>query len=373
MTLHIRTIRLRNFRLYEELDLDGLGRLTVFAGRNAAGKTSILEGIRLLTALSSFRSAGNEQLIRSGAEGARLSLTAGDGERLLELDLAIGERGRRYRLNGKAKRPADLKGLVPSVSFTPDDLELMKGPMAARRRALDVLGSQLSANYHLLAKDYEKVLRHRNRLLKDEAPDVLLDSMDELAVKCGSNLSCYRASLHSKLKPLIEGRYREIAGTGEALSTGYAFSWDADAPAAPDGGGVPSREEAAERMHAALRSRRAEERARRRSLVGPHADTVSFSVDGRGMQLFGSQGQQRTAVLSWKLAEAELVEDTLGCKAVLLLDDVMSELDSARREALVAYMAQDVQTFITTANLAYFDEKMLAEARVVSLPRPETA
>lgn len=149
---------------------------------------------------------------------------------------------------------------------------------------------------------------------------------------------------------------------------GYVPSWephDPDLPATFAFG----RDEARGRLQAEIARRRDEERARRRALVGPHADYVEFFVAGRNAALYGSQGQQRSIVLAFKLAEAALIQEILGQKPVLLLDDVMSELDAGRRNALVSFIEGDIQTFITTANLAYFDEGLLARARVVELPR----
>ncbi|WP_241157297.1 DNA replication and repair protein RecF [Adlercreutzia sp. ZJ242] len=389
MTLRITDITFRNFRSYEELHLGELGMLTVLVGPNAVGKTNIVEGVQLLTALSSFRHATIDQLVRRGEESAHLRAALTDGNRLLDVALAAEGHAKRYRLNGKAKRPADLKGLVPSVTFTPDDLGLVKGSMSARRAALDALGSQLNANYYLIQKDYEKVIRHKNRLLKDEASPALIDSINEMLVTCGAQLTCYRAALFERLIPYTRERYEQIAGGRERFGACYVPSWDdweedgaalgaaaelgvsADVAHEPESLQEPlhlTRDDARTRLEHALAACRDEELRRRRALVGPHADTITFMIDGSNATHFGSQGQQRTVVLAYKLAEAAVIEEVLGVKPVLLLDDVMSELDGARREALVGYISRDVQTFITTANLAYFDADMLAAADVVELP-----
>lgn len=386
MTLRITDITFRDFRSYPSLELADIGHLTILVGPNAIGKTNIVEGIQLLTALTSFRHATIDQLLRHGSESALLTATVRDEHRLLEVSLLLEGRTRRYRLNGKGKRPSDLRGVVPSVTFTPDDLELVKGPMSVRRHALDVLGSQVNANYNVLLRDYEKVVRHKNRLLKEEASGPLLESIDEMLITCGAQLTCYRVALFNRLAPLLKSRYEEIACYRESFEARYAPSWaaaaagapslEASAPgtlpaAAPLAAGDIARDEARDALERALHARRDEERRRRRALVGSHADAIALEVDGMNASLFGSQGQQRSIVLAWKLAEAAVIEELLGTKPVLLLDDVMSELDGARREALVGYIARDVQTFITTANLAYFDHAMLDEAQVIELPLNE--
>ena len=394
MTLAIEQLTFRNFRNYDDLRLTGLGDITVLVGRNAIGKTNIIEGVQLLTALTSFRHAPMDQLIRHGSESARLEMSVGDGNRQLSVDVLLDGKSRKYQLNGKAKRPADLKGLVPSVIFTPDDLELVKGSNTGRRTALDALGSQVNKSYYTVRRDYEKVIRHKNRLLKDEADAALVEAIDEMLVTVGTQLTYYRAALFARLMPHVAEKYRQISGGREVLTAVYAPSWEegtggetsrspinpgreGDQEVAPTGDGpggesFPSasftRDEAREALARALHGRAGEERRRGRALVGPHADTITFLLDGQNASLYGSQGQQRSIVLAYKLAEAAVIEEILAQKPVLLLDDVMSELDGARREALVQAMENGSQTFITTANLAYFDESMLERSNVVHLP-----
>lgn len=368
MDLSISHISFANFRSYERFDLADVGPLTVLVGPNAVGKTNVIEGIGLLTSQSSFRHAPVDQLVRTGASFGRLEADVTDGSRQLKLEVQLAEGRKKHLLNGKAKRTADLKGLVPSVTFTPDDLELAKGAMAVRRSTLDALGSQLSANHYLIRRDYEKVLRHKNRLLKDEAPPALVEAMNETLVTCGAQLSCYRAALFEKLAASMASYYAEITDGAERLEAGFVPSWEEHDPLAFSTHAF-GRDEARAAMVEALARRGGEERVRRRALVGPHADRIEFFIDGRNAALFGSQGQQRSVVLAFKLAEASLIQDILHQKPVLLLDDVMSELDAARRRALVAFISGDIQTFITTTNLAYFDDDLLGTARIVELGR----
>ena len=251
-------------------------------------------------------------------------------------------------LNGKRKAAKELRGTLPSVSFTPDDLNLVKGSDRHRRRELDVLGSQLNANYFQLVRDYEKVLRQKNRLLKDGAQLSLVKASNEVFSKVGEQLTSYREALFNRLVPHIAAHYGEIAGSREELTAEYAKSWEGDIPLA-----------SAIDLYA--------EQRRGRALAGPHLDKVSFYIDGLDAQSFASQGQQRSIVLACKLAEAEVIEEMLGQLPILLLDDVMSELDESRREALVGERLKGKQTFITTANIDYFDSEMLESATVVEL------
>ena len=367
MGLMLRRLEFVDFRNYSHLELTDLGKLTVFVGPNAIGKTNIIEGIQLLTAQASFRNPSAAQMVRHGAPFARLDSWASDGSRDLQFTLQVVDGKKKRLLNSKAKRAADLRGIVPSVAFTPDDLELARSASAPRRDALDVLGAQLSANHHRIRSDYEKALKGKNRLLRDEAPDDLIASMDEVMVMVGAQLTCYRAALFSRLAKAMGACYAQIANGKERLEASYTPSWmepDPDAIVMQ----TPSRDEARSRIESALAARRDEERARRRSVVGPHADHLDFFIDGRNAAVYGSQGQRRSLVLAFKLAETALIEDMLDQKPVLLLDDVMGELDSDRRRALLAFALADLQTFITTTGLSYFSDDLLSRADVVELP-----
>ena len=367
MSLRIEHIAFSDFRNYEALDLNGISDLTVFVGPNAVGKTNIVEGIQLLTAQSSFKHPTSLQMIRQGATSARLAADVSDGNRELSIALSLSEGKRSFSLNGKTKRTADLKGLAPSVSFTPDDLQLSKGSMSLRRDAIDAMGSQMSRNHYLIRKDWGKVLRQKNMLLKDEADVLMLESINDLVITCGAQLTCYRAALFAKLSAYMESYYSEIAGSLERMDARFAPSWARE-------GEWLSRDEALTKGDArsllaeALKEKLSEERIRRRSLVGPQADRIEFFVGGKQVSVYGSQGQQRSVVLAFKLAEVSLIRDILSQQPILLLDDVMSELDEHRRRSLVQFVSSDIQTFITTANLAYFDKDLLAHADIVQLP-----
>lgn len=354
--LRIVDITLRNFRSYGEFSLHEVGDLTVFVGPNASGKTNIVEAVQLLTALVSFRSATASELVKNGESQARAEASLTDGGRLLEVGLHLeagtegtaAASGRHYVLNGKRRRTKDLRGMLPSVTFTPDDLNLVKGSDRHRRRELDVLGAQLNANYYQIVRDYEKVLRQKNRLLKEEAPIPLIAAANEVFAKVGEQLAGYREALFKRMVPHIAAHYEGISHGCDRLDAEYVRSWD---PSLPLAEAVDLQSEA----------------ARRRTLAGPHLDKVRILIDGLDAQSFASQGQQRSVVLAFKLAEAEIVEEMLGQFPVLLLDDVMSELDEARREALVQGLIKGKQTFITTANIDYFDAGMLSRANVVKL------
>ncbi len=367
MGLSISHISLKNFRNYESFTLDEIGPLTILVGPNAVGKTNVVEGIQLLTAQTSFRHPSPDELITFGASFSQATANITDGSRLLEMSMNIEEGKKRFFLNGKAKRSADLKGILPSVVFTPDDLEIAKGAMSKRRTAVDALGSQLSANHYLIKRDYEQVIKHKNRLLKEEASLPLLESINEMVVTCGAQLAAYRSALLEKLSRSMSEYYHEITKQRENLQACYIPSWQKHDPSQIATYSF-GRDEARELLARALEQNLNEERMRRRSIIGPHADKIEFFIDGKNSSTYASQGQQRSIVLSFKIAEVALVQSILNQKPVLLLDDVMSELDSSRRHALISFISGDIQTFITTTTLDYFNEAILSSANIISLP-----
>lgn len=367
MGLRVEKIDFLNFRNYESLHLDEIGGLTVFIGRNAVGKTNILEGVQLLTSSYSFRHPQLSQLLRDASDASRISLRAGDGNRELDISLAIQPGKKSFTVNGKSKTAADVRGILPSIMFTPDDLQIVKHSSSVKRAALDNLGMQLTRNYFIVRKDYEKTVRYKNRLLKEEASGALIDSINETLVTCGAQLFCLRTALFERLVPFVANAYARLSNEGESFSARYRPSWNrldqSDESGYPGG-----RDEARERLSCELERWKREERRRKRSVVGPHNDEISFELAGKDASAFASQGQQRSIVLAWKLAEVEMVKEILGVKPVLLLDDVLSELDVSRREMLVQFVTDDIQTFITATDLDGFADSFLERARVVKLP-----
>ncbi|MBQ9043575.1 MAG: DNA replication and repair protein RecF [Eggerthellaceae bacterium] len=383
MGLRITDISLSGFRNYDDFSLGDIGNLTIFTGHNGVGKTNVLEAIQLMTSASSFRHPHIAQLVKDGTDHARIQMESTDGNRRITTALTLETGKKRYTVNGKAKSVVDIRGTLPAVAFTPDDLQLAKKSSSVKRNALDDLGAQLTRNYHVVLGDYEKTLRYKNRLLKEEAPSDLVAAINETLITCGSQLFCYRVALYSRMLPLLQRTYSEISHDNELFSATYLASWDhADGmepvsfgasgllmgePFDVRDNGAPDRDQVRTILAAKLEAHAPEERRRARSLVGPHNDKIAFFLSGRDASAFASQGQQRSIVLAWKLAEVELVRQTLGTNPVLLLDDVMSELDATRRDTLVHFASEDLQTFITATDLDAFNPVLLDRARIVAL------
>lgn len=353
---------LRNFRNYEFLELEPDPVLTVLVGPNAAGKTNIVEALQLLTAADSFRKPQWSDLVMWGKEENLLSLRAEGDNRVLETELTVSGSGRRvYRVNGKIRRRvSDAARILPCVVFTPDDLRLVKDSAERRRVAIDGVGDQLSSTYLATRTEYERVLRQRNSLLKHTSLNLeLLDTLTEKLASSGFAFAGHRKRLFERISIKMSEVYPTLAN-GEMLTARYVFSWEKD-------GELAHPLEAYQELLDVVHSRRKDEVSRGTSLVGPHRDEVFFAVGGRDARSFASQGQQRTIALAWKLAEVGVITEIAGQAPLLLLDDVMSELDETRRQALMSFVGKAAQTLLTTTNIGYFDASLIERAKVVTL------
>lgn len=360
----------------------------MLVGENAIGKTNIIEGVQLLTTGESFRRSKAVEQVSWGASAASISVELCDeaAGRSIEHKMTMQDGKRSCEVNGKSKQAAALRGTCPSVVFIPDHLQMIKSSSAARRDAVDALGAQLSKNYGALKADYQRALKQRNLMLKNEVGEgALFDSWDESLAINGARLCVKRMRLFMRLVAHMERVYAQLV-PGEELRGVYVPSWErfdgagrqkndalqleqlehSTATAVPTG--ELDVERAEQEIRALSRHLRPQELSRKTSLAGPHKDDIAFFIDGRNARQFASQGQQRTVVLAWKLAEVELVREFTGNDPVLLLDDVMSELDEHRRDALTEFIGGNAQTFITTANLGYFSPGLLEHAQIIELP-----
>ena len=369
MGLLIHTIECRNFRSYRSFTLDDIGDLTLIVGPNATGKTNLLEGIQLTTAFSSFRHPKVDHLLKEGEQaGCFKSNLCGDG-RSLDVELRITPEKRDFFLNGKKKRAHTLRGLLPSVLFCPDDLDLIKGSQKVKRAELDLLGSQLSPGYNAVRKDYEKILRQKNSCLKQEMTHSYLLSVNEVLAAIGAQLYHLRSQLIKALIPYIQSYYEELSQGREQVQISYVPSWERkkyDLESYREFEWY-ERSYAQNALIEAMERDSVKEHERHMSLYGPQVDRVEFYLNRKNASTFASQGQQRSLVLSYKMAEVALIRDKLGQNPVLLLDDVMSELDTIRRRALLSLLTEGIQTFITATNAESIDENLLDKARIVTL------
>jgi DNA replication and repair protein RecF len=324
----------------------------------------VIEAVQIVTSGRSFRRPKWDEVIKWDEDAATIqaSITTTTESRV-EVGIRRGSQ-RTFRLNGLTKRRvSDIVGILPVVVFTPDDLDLSKGSAEVRRTEVDDLGEQLSKTYGAVRRDYNKVVRHRNVLLREwQATDADLEPWDVQLASLGSRLLVHRRRLLRKITEHARESYQELS-QDEQLTVQYLDRCGLSTSCLEDEIEV---EVAEKTIFSTLENRRDEERARKTTLVGPHRDEIVFQLDNRDARAFASQGQQRTIALAWKLAEVDVVEDVAHKKPVLLLDDVMSELDENRRRALTGLVQRNIQTFVTTTDAAHFDPDLLAEALVIN-------
>jgi DNA replication and repair protein RecF len=349
-------LTLTDFRNYQRLELALTGGLTVVVGANGLGKTNLLEALTIASRLKSPRTEQLREAIRWGAETAAVHVTfeghGGDeGPRgpASRIDLAIGARGLEVKLDGSApRRRADAIGALLVVLFTPDDLRLVKDEPERRRSFVDGVLALARPAAASMSADYARVVRQRNALLKQlregAAGKGQLEAWDEQLIERGTDLALSRWAVVGVLGEAAEKHHASLSG-GEELSVEYRSDVLAEGaePAVARG-----------RFARRLAERRAEELARGVTLVGPHRDDLGLEVGGHAAREFASQGQQRSVALALKLAELDTIASARGEQPVLLLDDVMSELDKARRGALAATVARLEQAIITTTTPQYF-------------------
>jgi DNA replication and repair protein RecF len=382
--MYVRRLRLINFRNYRQLELSLAPGVVVVQGGNAQGKSNLLEGIYYLATASSPRALSDRELINWQATTdptplMRYGRLEGDfvtdgEERRIEITLTLtpqtGDEGDRLdktiKVRGATKRVSDLAGLVNVVLFTPTDTELVAGSPGIRRRFLDELLSQLDPRYARTLTRYSRVVSQRNHLLRrlrDEGGGAgELDFWNDQIVEYGSAILAYRLRAVERLNERTHTIHGRLTGSTESLNLRYASS--VLKYSEPDEV-LPSRSEIEDIYRERLAQRERAERARGVTLVGPHRADITILVDGVDMGLYSSRGQQRTIALGLRLAQAELIQTVSGAPPILLLDDVMSELDAARRHYLMDVAAQHQQAFLTSTDLSDFAASFLRQARVV--------
>lgn len=305
----------------------------------------------------SFRHPETKDVIKWGSDSASASFVAHNGKRELTHSVSFGDK-RTFFQNGKRIKVVDICGTIPSVLFTPDDLGLVKNSAEQRRSTLDDIGIQLSKTYRSIKADYDRVVRQRNVLLRDEnVSSSSIEPWTESLISLGSMYYTHRKNLFEKLKVQFEEVYAELVST-EHASLEYVASWQSRGYEGDD---------AEECIRESIDDLYAEECRRGVSLIGPHRDEIIFTIDGRDGRKYASQGQQRTLVLAWKLAEVRVVKNIHEQTPLLLLDDVMSELDADRRSSFTKFISDSIQTIITTTNLNYFSQDMLDNATIIEL------
>ena len=364
--MQITELTLRSYRSYETLHLAFDPGVQIFLGANAQGKTNIIEALYYAAFGRSHRTSSDAELIRVGADGAYIALSfrRHDVPGALSFTFARGAR-RRIEYAGENLRQRDLVGILPMVLFSPEDLFLVKGAPALRRRYLDAELSQASPAYYGELLRYTRILKQRNAVLKDirerlAAPDDL-PPWDAQLARSAAYIVTRRIAAVAQLGAL-SARVQAVLAAGEELALAYEIAGAGAEDFAED--------DMTEALHVwynkMLCEGRARDIARAATGVGPHLDDLVLRVGGMSLRSYGSQGQQRTGALALKLAELFYLQENIGEAPILLLDDVMSELDADRRRALLDFIRHEhIQTFITATDAAYFPAERMGTYRYV--------
>ncbi|MBE6976398.1 MAG: DNA replication/repair protein RecF [Ruminococcaceae bacterium] len=339
-------IELRDFRNYVNLNLDFDPGVNLIVGDNAQGKTNLLEAIAYLGSGKSFRAQKTAEMVRFGGEFAELQGSVYSQERQQQLRWLLfpGARPRQLFKNGaKQKTAADIHGIISTVLFCPEDLMVLKTGSAPRRRLGDQALCQLRPNYDAALAEYNRILEQKNRILKDrhENPALLeiLPEYNARLCQVGALLISYRARFYESLGKAAGEYHGQFSGGAEDFQLEYKTVSTVKDPFAP----------ISELNQALLEHLDNHYRAELESsqcLTGPHKDDFSVSLSGIDLKAYGSQGQTRTAAISLKLAQRELMRRESGEEPVLLLDDVLSELDPGRQDFVLNKIVSG-QVFIT--------------------------
>lgn len=345
--MYIAEIFLKDWRNISEIKFCPDTAINIFLGRNAQGKTNILEAINFASLLRS-RAGKDIELIRWRQSAALIRIKFFKAGVSHELAIEISEeRRRRILLDANPIRPRELVGKLNSVFFSPEDLFMFKGSSIGRRKFLDAQISQASPIYFLDLLKYNRIVEQRNVLLKKiregSAKMNELELWDEQLAFVAEKILIKRLSSVRKLNSLANAAQQEISSRNENLSVVYEMR------------GLDSEENIAEKFFELLRAKRADDVRKGSTSKGPHRDDLKFFINGRELKIFGSQGQLRTVALAMKLSELKFLKSETGEYPLLLLDDVMSELDAERREMLLEFLRREkIQTLITATDRAYF-------------------
>ena len=347
----IESVELKDFRNYREAKVELDEGTNILYGDNAQGKTNLLESLYMSGTSRSFRGSRDRDMIRFGGQEGHIRTVVKKSAGRYQIDIHL----KKNKTKGIAvnripiKRASELFGIADFVLFSPEDLYIIKQGPAQRRRFIDTELCQLDKVYYHFLWDYNHALYQRNQLLKDIVynPSLLdtLDVWDMQLANCGRKIIKEREKFVSSLEKIIKEIHLHLSGGRESLEIAYEKNADADF------------------LYEKIKEGRDRDLKVKTSTVGPHRDDLYFAVDDVDIRRFGSQGQQRTAALSLKLSEIEIVRRETGENPVLLLDDVLSELDQNRQKFLLKNI-EDVQTIITCTGIDEFVKERFAIDRI---------
>lgn len=360
--MKLKRLQLTNFRNYDALDLAFDDGLTIITGENAQGKTNLLEAIFLLAMAKSHRTNLDSELIKWDEESAKI---VGDIETKnyeFPLELQLYKKGKIARVNHLDQHKLSLFiGKLNVILFAPEDLQIVKGSPSLRRKFIDAELAQSHPIYLQELLDYNRNLKQRNKYLKEfshtsKFDDLYFDVLTDQLVTKAVTIIRYRQEFIHKLNDFVTDIHYELSNKRDYLT----LSYDASSSKL----NYDDLENLEAQFLTLFKAAKQREKDQRTTIYGPHRDDLSIYLNGKMASHFGSQGQQRTIVLSLKLAEIELVNELIGEYPILLLDDVLSELDDQRQHILMSQIEGKIQTFLTTATIEGLQLKELKKANI---------
>lgn len=363
--MYLKSLELHNFRNYADLVVEFGSGINVLLGENAQGKTNLLESIYFLALTRSHRTNSDRDLISWKTKAARVSGSVQKEHTVTPLEINLSSKGKNAKVNHlEQSRLSQYVGQLNVILFAPEDLSIVKGSPAVRRKFIDMEFGQMSSKYLYNSAQYRSVLKQRNQYIKQlqfnpKGDQVYLDVLSDQLAAHGAEIIFQRIQFLKKLEKWSQEVHKEISQGKEKLSFQYVSPISSD------------QADTTEKIYAALQAlfqkQREKELQQGKTLVGPHLDDVRFMVNDKNVSTFGSQGQQRTTALSVKLAEIDLMKEETGEYPVLLLDDVLSELDDSRQTHLLTAIQNKVQTFITTTSLSGVAQQLINEPHVFNI------
>ncbi|MED4344085.1 DNA replication/repair protein RecF [Heyndrickxia coagulans] len=363
--MYLQELELHNYRNYETLTIPFENKVNVILGENAQGKTNLMEAIYVLALAKSHRTSNDKELIRWDAEYAKIKGRLHKTHGTVPLELTISKKGKKAKYNHiEQKKLSRYIGNMNVVMFAPEDLNLVKGNPQVRRRFIDMEIGQISPVYLYDMSRFQKILQQRNHYLKQlqmkkQTDRTMLDILTEQLIEQAAKIVMRRFEFVRMLEEWARPIHHSISRGLEQLEIQYKPSVNV------------SEELDWSKMIKSYENKFAEIREREIdrgvTMAGPHRDDLAFAVNGRDVHTFGSQGQQRTAALSVKLAEIELIYSEIREYPILLLDDVLSELDDYRQSHLLNAIQGRVQTFVTTTSVDGVDHQTLREASMYTV------
>ena len=369
--MFIKNLKLKNFRNYSNIEIDFNSKKILFIGKNAQGKTNLLEAIYYLSTLDSLRAKTDSELVKWGEESCNIKAEIQKFDINVDIEVNINPPARKkLKINGLQKtKSSEFISNITTVCFTTNDLLLLRGTPDDRRKWLDLAISQIFPAYIERLSKYNKIRTQKNNYLKDmkgniNANTTMLDVWNEQLAITGSNIIFIRINFLHELLKIAKEKHNQISNS-ENLSIIYNSTIINDITACKKF--EFNNEFILENFKKKLEEKKLEEIIRGQSIVGPHRDDVSYFINEIESKKFASQGQQRTIVLSLKLAELELIKEKINTNAILLLDDVLAELDDIRQNFLLDAIGNETQTIITSVDTLHFKEEYLKDVEIFEI------